>query len=82
MTTTDTVLLVILTSLMSLFFLLGIVSLIMVVRILSSVKRVLIRAENVVDSVEAAADVLKDAGGKLAVFKLIKNIIDMAQHKK
>jgi hypothetical protein len=82
MTTTDTVLLVILTSLMSLFFLLGIVSLVMVVRILSSVKRVLIRAESVVDSVEAAADVLKDAGGKLAVFKLIKNIIDMAQHKK
>ena len=82
MSTTDTVLLIILTSLMSLFFLLGIVALVMVSRILASVKRVVVRAENVVDSVEAAADVLKDAGGKMALFKLIKNIIDLAQHKK
>jgi hypothetical protein len=82
MTTTDTVLLIILTSLLSLFFLLSIVAVAMIIRILTSVRRVVARAENVVDSVEAAADVLKDAGGKLAVFKLIKNIIDMAQHKK
>jgi hypothetical protein len=82
MSTTDTTLLIILTSLMSLFFLLGIVAIIMIMGLLASVKRVVARAESVVDSVEAAADVLKDAGGKLAVFKLIKNIIDLAQHKK
>lgn len=82
MTTTDSVFLIILTSILSLFFLLGIVVLVMVLRVLASIKGVLARADHVVDSVEAAADVLKDAGGKLAVFKVLKNIIDLVNHRK
>ena len=81
MTTTDNVLLIILTSLLSLFFLLGIVALVYALQILGTVRRVVNRAEVVVDSVEAAADVLKDASGKMAIFKLFKNILDLMQHK-
>ena len=78
----DTTLLTILTVLMSLFFLLGIVAMVMLLKVMAAVKAVVKRAETVVDSVEAAADVLKDAGGKLALFKLLRNIFDLVQHKK
>jgi hypothetical protein len=82
MSTYDTTLLTILTVLMSLFFLLGIAAMVMALKVLATVKAVVKRAEDVVDSVEAAADVLKDASGKMAVFKLLKNIFDLVQRKK
>lgn len=81
MSTTDTVLLFILVVLLGLFFILSSVAVVLVIKILKSVHRVATKAESVVDSVETAADVLKDASGKLAVFKLVKNIMDMVQHK-
>ncbi len=82
MSTTDTVLLIILDVLIGLFFLLSSVAVLYVIKVLKSVQRVVVKAENVVESVESAADVLKGASGKLAVFKLIKNIVDTVQHKK
>jgi uncharacterized protein YoxC len=84
MTTTDTVLLIILTSLLSLFFILCIALVIVLLKLLASVKRVVGKAEDVVDSVESAAEVLKDTQGRLAFFKLVRNIIKLAKrsHKK
>jgi len=81
MTTTDTVLLIILTSLLSLFFLLCIALVISLLKLLSGVRRVIERAESVVDSVESAAEVLKDTQGRLAFFKLIRNIIKLTQKR-
>jgi hypothetical protein len=82
MSTYDTTLLTVLTILMSIFFLLGIIAAAMFIKVMTSVRVVVQRAEAVVDSVETAAEVLKDASGKMAVFKLIKNIIDLVQRKK
>lgn len=79
MSTTDTVLVIILTSLLSLFFILCIAAMVFVLKILSGVKRVVAKAEDVVDSVEAATDVLKDTSGRLAFFKLVRNIIKLVQ---
>lgn len=82
MTTTDTTLLIILTSLLSLFFVLCIVVMIVVLKLVVTLRRTVAMAENVVTSVEAAADVFKDASGKMAMFKLIKNVVDLVQRKK
>jgi hypothetical protein len=82
MTTTDTVLLIILTSLLSLFFILCIGLVIGLLKLLSSVRRVVSKAEGVVDSVESAAEVFKDTQGRLALFKLIRNIIKVAQRSR
>ena len=84
MTTTDTVLVIILTSLLSLFFILCIAVMIVVLKLLSSVKRIVAKTEDVVDSVESAAEVLRDTQGRLAFFKLVRNIVKLAQrsHKK
>ena len=81
MTTTDTVLLIILTSLLSLFFILCIAVMVVVLKLLSSVKRVVAKTEDVVDSVESAAEVLRDTQGRLAFFKLIRNIVKLAQRR-
>ena len=82
MTTTDNVLLIILTSLLSLFFVLSIALVIVLLKLLSSVKRVVGKAEDVVDSVESAAEVLKDTQGRLAFFKLVRNIIKIAKRSR
>jgi hypothetical protein len=82
MTTTDTVMLIILTSLLSLFTLLGIVLLIAALKLVGSVKKVVAKADSVVDSVESAAEVIKDTQGRLAVFKLVRNIIKLVQRSR
>ena len=64
MTTTDTVLLYILTITLSIFFLVGILVLIAVLRLIASVKRVVVRAEDVIDSVESAAEIFKNTEGR------------------
>lgn len=77
MNTADHVFLIILASLLSLFFLLGIAVLIVILKLLAGVRRVVAKAEDVVDSVESAAEVIKDTQGPLAFFKLVRNIIKM-----
>lgn len=82
MTTTDTVLVIILTTLLSVFFILCIAVMVVVLKLLGSVRQVVTKAEEVVDSVESAAEVLKDTSGRLAFFKLVRNIMKMMQGKK
>jgi hypothetical protein len=79
MSTTDTVLLIIVASLMSIFFLLDIVAVVIVIKLLSAVKRVVAKAENVVDSVEDVAETFAQARGRLTLFKLVRNIIKIVQ---
>ena len=80
--TTDSTVLLVIAILLGIFLLASTVAAILVVRILSAVNRVLSKAENVVTSVEAVAEVLKDASGKTAILKLVKNIFDLTQRKK
>lgn len=81
MSTTDTVLLIILTSLLSLFCLLGIALLIGLLQLVSTVKRVVEKAGDVVDTVESAAEVFKDTQGRMAFFKLVRNLIKLAKKR-
>ena len=81
MTTTDNVLLIVLTSLLSIFFFIGIMILIAAFNVVMNLKRVIKKAESVVDSVESAAEVLSDTKGRLALLKLLGNIIKMASKR-
>ncbi len=82
MTTTDQVLIIVLSVLLSVFFALCIAVMIMVLKLLGSVRQVVAKAEEVVDNVETAAEVLKDTTGRLAFFKLMRNIMKIIQGKK
>jgi hypothetical protein len=54
---------------------------VVVLKLLSSVKRIVAKTEDVVDSVESATEVLRDTQGRLAFFKLIRNIVKLAQRR-
>ena len=82
MSTTETTLLIIVSSLLSIFIVLCIAVAVTALKLVSSIKQVIAKAEHVVDSVESAADVFKNVGDKVSVFKVIKNIVDMAQRKR
>ncbi len=82
MSTTDTILLIIVTGLLSVFIILCIAVVVSVLKLLTVVKRVVEKAEEVAHSVESAAEILKDTGGRLALFKLIRNIIKIAQRSR
>ncbi len=82
MTTTDQVLIVILCVLLSVFFLLCISVMVVVLKLLGSLRQMVAKAEEAVESVESAAEVLRDTSGRLAFFKLIRNIMKMIQGKK
>ena len=82
MSTTDTTLLIILTSLLSVFFILLIALVIVALKIAASVKRVVGKAEDVVESVESATEVLKDAQGRMAFFKLVRNIVKLVRRSR
>jgi hypothetical protein len=75
MSTVDTVFLIITACALSLFFLLGSVLMVCAIVVVNRAKKVVAKAESVVDSVEAAAEVFKDTHGKLAIIKLVRNII-------
>lgn len=82
MTTTDQVFFIILSSLLSLFFILCIALVVILIKLISSVKRVVLKAEGVVDSVEEAAEVFRDTSGRLAFFKLVRNIMKVANRRR
>lgn len=82
MTTTETVLLIVVTSLLSVFIIICIAVVLAILKLITTVKLVVAKAETVVDSVESAADVFKNVGGKVTLIKLIKNILDITQRKR
>jgi hypothetical protein len=55
-----------------------IVAVIVLVKLINSVREVVAKADEVIDSVESAAEVLKNTGGKLALLKLVSNVMKMA----
>lgn len=81
MDTTDQVLIIILCVLLSIFFILCIAVMVGVLKLVKSIRELVLKAEEVVDNVESAAEVLKDTSGRLAIFKLIRNIMKMIQGK-
>lgn len=82
MSTTDQVLIIILCVLLSVFFILCIFVMAGVLKLVKSLRELVTKAEEVVENVESAAEVLRDTSGRLALFKLIRNIMNMAGGKK
>lgn len=69
------ILLIIVSSVLTLFLILAIIVCVYAISIFRQVKRVLQRAENVAINVEAAAEAFERNAKPLAVIKLISNII-------
>ena len=79
MDTTDQVILIVVGALLSIFLLICIAVMVGVLKLIKALREMVAKAGEVVDSVESAAEVLKDTSGRLAFFKLIRNIMKMMQ---
>lgn len=82
MDTTAEVLLIIVSSVLSIFLILLIVALSYGISMMRRAKRILDRAENVADSVEAAASAFEKTATPVAIFKFISKIVSHAQKRK
>ena len=82
----DQTLLIITSTAITVFFILGIVAVSMTLALISKIKSVVRKAEEAIDSVEEATQTIKNigaqAGGPLAIFKIRKNIYDTFNRKK
>lgn len=76
MDTASEVLVIIVSSILAVFLIVLIVALVFVVKILKQLRRITERAENVADSVGAAATTFEKAASPLAILKLIGSIVE------
>ncbi len=73
------ILVIIVSSVLTLFLIAAIVVLVMIAKLVSAARRAVALAEQVIESAEAATAVIKNAGGPLAAFKIIRNLMHMAE---
>lgn len=60
------------------FLILGIIALVYFIKLVKQLRRIADQAENVVDSVEAAANTFQKAASPVAFMKLLSNVVDQA----
>lgn len=83
MNTTFDVLVIVLSCLLGLFLILSIVIAVLVLKVVSAIRKIVAKGEHVVENAEAAAEMFKKAAGPLGAFKAITNIIEVvAKHKR
>lgn len=76
------VLLIIVSSVLSVFLILLAIAAIYAIAVLKRVNQIVDRAENVADTMEAAARAFEKTAGPIAIIKLIANIVGSVRHKK
>jgi hypothetical protein len=80
--TAEQFLVILLSSALAVFLIIGIIVLVRMLTLLKTLQFIADKAEHVVESAEAAADVIKNASGPFGVFALLRGLVDMAmQHK-
>ncbi len=86
LSTLDTTLLIITASALSLFFILGSVLLIALLKLVNQMKLLANKAEEAIESVEEATTTIKNIGaqanGPLAIIKVIKGVADLFNNDK
>lgn len=76
MDTAAEILVIIVSAVLAVFLIVLIVALVQGIKILKQVKKITARAENVADSMEAAAAAFERTASPLAVLKVIGNIVE------
>lgn len=82
MNTAANILLIIVSSVLSVFLILSIGALIKFIQVLHSLKHIVAKAEKFADSAEAVGELFRKSAGPVALGRLVGNVIDYArQHK-
>lgn len=76
MSTTFDILVIVLSVLLGLFLILAIIAISAILKIASSLKRIVARGEQVIESAESAAAMFKQAAGPLGAVKMLTHLVD------
>jgi hypothetical protein len=76
MNTAFEILVIVLSCLLGIFLILSIIVSVMAIKVVGSVKRIVAKGEQVIDSAEAAAEMFKKAAGPLGVLRTLTNIVE------
>lgn len=82
MTTTFDVLVIVLGCLLGLFLILSIVAAALTIKVVSSIKRIVDKGEQVVDSAEAAAEMFKRAAGPFGALRSLLHVVETVKRKR
>jgi uncharacterized metal-binding protein len=77
MNNAEQILVVTLATALAIFLILAIVIATQVIRLMKILQVIALKAQDFVDSAEAAADMIKNAAGQLSVLRFLHNIADM-----
>lgn len=83
LTTTEQIILIILAAALAVFIILGIAVLVLVLRLLSTLKLMADKAEKVIESAEAVGQVVKNVAAPASLLKVFHTVMDsVAKHRK
>lgn len=72
----ESILVIIVSSVLTIFLIASIVVLVLIAKLVASVKRIVEHAEQVLETAGEAAEMLRNASGPLALFKVVRNIMN------
>lgn len=72
----EAILVIIVSSVLTLFLITSVVVLVMIAKLVSAIKRMVDHAEQVVETAGEAAEMLRNASGPLALFKVLRNVVN------
>ena len=75
----ESILVIIVSATLTVFLIVGIVVLLLIAKLIKAVMRIVERAQQVVETAEEAATMLRNASGPLALFKVIRNIVNTVE---
>ncbi|HEX7368389.1 MAG TPA: hypothetical protein VF261_01905 [Candidatus Saccharimonadales bacterium] len=82
MTTTFDVLVIVLSCLLGLFLILSIIVAALAWKVVHSIRRIVEKGEQVVDSAEAAAEMFRKAAGPLGAVRTLLNVVESVAKRK
>ena len=71
----ESILVIIVSTVLALFLLTAIIVLVLIAKLVQAIRQLVARAEDLVETAGEAAEMLRDASGPLALFKLVRNIM-------
>jgi len=81
MNTAEQILVVVLAAALAVFLVLAIVIAIQVIRLMKVLNNVATKAQEVVDSAEKTAELVRGAVGQLSLIRFVQNVVDMVQKR-
>jgi predicted PurR-regulated permease PerM len=82
MANAESVLVIIVSLVLTIFLVVAIIILLLVAKLISEVRRIVERGEQLLESASEATEMLKNASGPLALFKLVRNIMRAVDNKR